>query len=326
MNAIRSAGLAWPTVPVVSVRVWHNVGAGVAVATATATALAAAATRETSSASVGSYVGLVVGLTALWTLVRRSRSRLPLLLWPLCILADLVCAAIWAPTAASVCGATIVLGFLFAGLTQPRGTSLLLIPPALLTLMVINAALPPRQLLIRMAIGSFVWAASTEMPAWLTVKLRFARAELARLAATDPLTGLANRRQWEERLAEMLAVDGTVAVLLVDLDHFKRFNDDHGHLAGDEMLVAFARAIEQATPADDIASRWGGEEFAIALREVSTAQRVAETIRRTVPLGQTCSIGLVECQRDEPLSSIMHRADGALYEAKTGGRNRVVAA
>jgi hypothetical protein len=143
-------------------------------------------------------VVLVGAMLALWALLRPVRSRRPLLLWPLCILADLLCAAAQTPTAAAVCTGTIVLGFLFAGLTQPRGTSLLLIPPALVSFLVINAALPRDQLLMRMGIASFVWAASTEMPAWLTVRLRLARAELARLAATDPLTGLANRRHWEE--------------------------------------------------------------------------------------------------------------------------------
>jgi diguanylate cyclase (GGDEF)-like protein len=92
------------------------------------------------------------------------------------------------------------------------------------------------------------------------------------------------------------------------------------------MLVAFAQVIERATPSGDLAARWGGEEFAVVVRDVADAHEVAETIRRTVPLGQTCSIGLVECRPGEDLGSVMRRADAALYDAKTLGRDRVVAA
>ena len=164
------------------------------------------------------------------------------------------------------------------------------------------------------------------MPAWLTVRLRLARSELTRLAATDPLTGLANRRRWDEELAASMARGEAPAVLLADLDHFKRFNDEHGHVTGDEMLVAFARAIEEVSPGGGVAARWGGEEFAVLLRDPASAPQVAEKLRGSVPLGQTSSIGLAHQRPGETLGELMRRADAALYRAKEGGRDRVVAA
>jgi diguanylate cyclase (GGDEF)-like protein len=219
-----------------------------------------------------------------------------------------------------------VLCFLFVGLTQRPGVPLLMLAPTVLGYLRVYHTMPPEQLAIRLGIALVVWAAVGELPAWLNAKLRIARADLERLAATDPLTGLANRRYWDAELKRMLECDRATVVLLVDLDHFKRFNDDHGHLAGDEMLIAFARTIEHATPPGDVAARWGGEEFALALHDPAHASQVAERIRRAVPLGQTCSIGLVTHQRGESATELMHRADGALYRAKSGGRDRVVAA
>jgi diguanylate cyclase (GGDEF)-like protein len=181
-------------------------------------------------------------------------------------------------------------------------------------------------LAVKLAIAATVWICVAELPAWLTHNLRSARAEMARLAATDPLTGLANRRSWDERLPTMLAAHASGVVVLIDLDHFKAFNDAHGHLAGDEMLVSFARSIEAAMPADGIAARWGGEEFALALRDAVEARLVADEIRRTVPRAQTCSVGLAEHRPGETMAELVKRADEALYAAKHGGRDRIVAA
>jgi diguanylate cyclase (GGDEF)-like protein len=185
---------------------------------------------------------------------------------------------------------------------------------------------PLQQLVVKMAIAAAVWIAVAEIPAWLTASLREARTEMERLAATDPLTGLANRRYWDEQLPQLLERNPFSVVLLIDLDHFKAFNDTHGHLAGDEMLIAFAQSIRRAMPAGDIASRWGGEEFALAVRDGVQARIVADEIRNNVPLGQTCSIGLAEHRPGEPVLELLRRADEALYAAKDGGRDRIVAA
>jgi len=313
-------------VPVVSVPVWHAVGLAGSIAAATVGQLATFSTGEFSRSSALFYVLIVAALVVLWLVARRRPSRWPLFLWPFTILAGLAGATTVAPVAAQLCASTIVLGFLYVGLTQPRGSTLILLAPAVATYSLLYSSLPHGQMLVKMAISALVWAASTELPAWLTVKLRFARAELARLAATDSLTGLANRRYWDEQLSRQLESGPPAAVLLVDLDHFKRFNDERGHLAGDEMLVAFAEVIQRVTPSGDLCARWGGEEFAILVHQTSQAEQVAERIRREVPHGQTCSIGVVRNRAGEELGAFMHRVDLALYEAKAHGRDRIVVA
>ena len=158
------------------------------------------------------------------------------------------------------------------------------------------------------------------------------RRELERSTVTDTLTGLLNRRGWNtevERVrahTERTGVPFTLAV--VDLDHFKRFNDTHGHLAGDEVLRAFAQRAKDALRVIDVVSRWGGEEFAVALHGTSGAEAVGalERLRGRTPDGLTCSIGYVEVRSGDDLQAALSRADAALYEAKRSGRDRVVAA
>ena len=310
----------------VDVAAWHRLGALGSLVIATVGLLASASSDELGLSSVGYYGMALLLIGVLWLVVRRLESIRSLLCWPLMTLLGLIGASYAAPTAATLCLSAIVLGYLFAGLTQPCGVSLLLLPPTVLAYARVNHALPVEQLTLKLAIALLVWVAVAELPAWLQARLRTAQGELERLAATDPLTGLANRRYWDAQLSRTLARGTGTAVLLVDLDHFKRYNDDHGHLAGDEMLIAFARVIESVTPAGDVSARWGGEEFALAVRDVDRAAQVAERIRRTVPYGQTCSIGLVAHRVGESLTELMHRADEALYLAKTGGRDRVVVA
>lgn len=311
---------------VVDVPAWHRIGLFGSLGIATIGLLASITTDELDLASFVYYVIATAFTAALWVLVHRFRPRWLLLAWPVMLLLGMLGASFAAPVAASLCMGSVVLGFLFAGLTQDRGVSLILLLPTALTFIRVNHTVPAEQITVRLGIALIVWSAVAELPAWLNDKLRSARADLERLAATDPLTGLANRRYWDAQLGRMLAADVPVAVLLVDLDHFKRFNDAHGHLAGDEMLIAFARVIEQIVPTGDVCARWGGEEFALALYDVDTAAQIAERIRHGVPLGQTCSIGLVVHRAGETLTDLMHRTDEALYRAKTAGRDRVVAA
>lgn len=316
----------WRPAASVDVATWHRIGAAGAFCVATVGLLASIATDEFDRQVMIRHVAAVVVLGACYAVLRRFHSRRSLLVWPLIVVIGLSTSAISAPEAASLTMGTVVVAFLFAGLTQARGVGLVMVVPAAVAFGWVNRALPAEQVAVKLSVAVFVWIAACELPAWLTANLRAARIDLERLAATDPLTGLANRRYWDEHLAQVLEQGPATAVLLVDLDHFKRFNDDHGHLAGDEMLIAFARMIEQATPVGDVASRWGGEEFALALRDARRAPQVAEEIRRSVPLGQTCSIGLVTHLPGESPRELMHRADEALYQAKSNGRDRVVAA
>ena len=161
---------------------------------------------------------------------------------------------------------------------------------------------------------------------------------MARLASRDVLTGVYNRRSFDERLVEWFQAfrrnGRPYALLLIDIDHFKRINDTHGHPAGDAVLRQLAQLLSDQVRASDFVARYGGEEFVVLLPETGTAraaETVAEKIRAAVAdvafpdAGQvTISVGLsVSEASDADASAVMRRADDALYQAKAAGRNRV---
>ena len=154
-------------------------------------------------------------------------------------------------------------------------------------------------------------------------------AQLKHSASTDPLTGVLNRRAWDERLRSILVdvdlADAALTIAVVDLDHFKAYNDAHGHDAGDALLKEFTTAASTSLRHTDVFARWGGEEFLIALphTSVSHAGPVLERVRSGVPAGQTCSVGYTDYRRPEPLRDTLARADKALYVAKSRGRNQI---
>ncbi|MFG6441733.1 diguanylate cyclase [Roseateles sp. LKC17W] len=174
-----------------------------------------------------------------------------------------------------------------------------------------------------------------------TLELQAANAALEHLATRDPLTGLHNRRSLDARLADALALDrryghgGRVhGLLLIDADHFKNVNDQHGHAAGDAVLRQLAALLQASVRTTDVAARFGGEEFAVLLPELSGPQEavmVAEKIRSAVQdavfpaAGRlTVSIGVsLASPQDADVRPLLERADEALYEAKRGGRNAV---
>jgi diguanylate cyclase (GGDEF)-like protein len=160
-------------------------------------------------------------------------------------------------------------------------------------------------------------------------------------ASTDALTGLPNRRYFDEfcgLLARRRRAGDAVGVLMVDIDHFKRLNDRHGHAVGDEVLRAVAQAIGGAVREDDVPARYGGEEFAVLLRNpsrdvaVDIGQRVraavgALDLRSSGVATVSVSVGVaVQTAPDQPIAEIIEDADRALYRAKRAGRDRVVAA
>jgi diguanylate cyclase len=154
-------------------------------------------------------------------------------------------------------------------------------------------------------------------------------AQLREMARRDELTGLPNRRTWNEELPRALEAarrDGrplTVAVL--DLDHFKRFNDRYGHPAGDRLLKEASAAWHGTLRAADLLARYGGEEFVVLLPDADAgeARRVLERALGATPHEQTFSAGLAVWDRAETPDQLLQRADKALYEAKAAGRNRV---
>ena len=172
-------------------------------------------------------------------------------------------------------------------------------------------------------------------------ELRQRNRELDRVTRTDALTGLFNRRHLEERLAEMVSAarrsGHPVGVLMLDLDRFKSINDTAGHAVGDTVLCAVADRLRAEVRREDVAGRWGGEEFVVLFdpSRVDHAELVAERICRRVAdepiviepgrtVGVTVSIGCaVGLGHGEEL---LHRADAALYQAKAQGRDRVVTA
>ncbi len=145
-------------------------------------------------------------------------------------------------------------------------------------------------------------------------------------ARTDPLTGLHNRRAWDARLERALGGADTVAVAMLDIDHFKRFNDTHGHPAGDQFLREVASSWRTLVRAGDFLARLGGEEFALLLTgdDAQTVCTTVERIRAQMPAGQTCSAGIARRIDGDTPEDLIGRADAALYEAKAGGRNRTV--
>lgn len=156
--------------------------------------------------------------------------------------------------------------------------------------------------------------------------------QVAAEARRDPLTAVANRRRWDEELPAALArsarAGADVVVLLIDLDHFKVYNDTHGHPAGDALLVKATQAWGGCVREVDLLARIGGEEFAVLLpaTDVPGALEVARRLRAAVPDAQTCSIGIARWDRLEPAEWLVARADAALYRAKETGRDQAVVA
>lgn len=156
------------------------------------------------------------------------------------------------------------------------------------------------------------------------------------LAETDKLTGLWNREKLDQHLTRALTRNTSLhdlALLIIDIDHFKRINDQQGHLVGDEVLKAFAQLLKDKMRTTDLVARWGGEEFVIVLANTSQQQalELAERLRRDVKQQQiagvmlTASMGITAYQAGDNSNTMLKRADDALYQAKESGRDQVVA-
>ncbi len=155
-------------------------------------------------------------------------------------------------------------------------------------------------------------------------------ADLVEQTRTDPLTGLANRRAFSAALEAQLEAGRACCVAIIDIDHFKVVNDVHGHLVGDRVLADVAGQLRAASGGHGTIARYGGEEFVWLLPEVAIAQarlqceylgEVVHYASESLPV--TISVGLAAWHLEEPLASLMHRADQALYAAKRNGRDRV---
>jgi diguanylate cyclase (GGDEF)-like protein len=172
-------------------------------------------------------------------------------------------------------------------------------------------------------------------------ELARALAQLQAIATRDELTGLPNRRQMQalmdQELLRSLRHHHDFCIAVLDLDHFKRVNDAHGHAAGDTVLRAFAQTGQAALRATDVLARWGGEEFLALLPDTAMPLALAgmERLRQQIAALQTdvgsakvsvtVSIGLTGHRRGDTLAQTLERADQLLYRAKAEGRNRTCA-
>jgi two-component system, cell cycle response regulator len=208
---------------------------------------------------------------------------------------------------------------------------------------VMSASIDKSRLSEALDSGADDFISKPPMPDELYARLRAAerlatmQRELVRLASVDTLTGLHNRRVFfemaETARSRCSADGGALSVIVLDIDHFKRVNDVYGHDAGDQALTAVAGTAAEACAAT---GRLGGEEFAILLEGKTLEEGVAlaEQLRASVAalrlgtgaLTLTCSFGVSQRKSGESVDDLLKRADVALYAAKTGGRNRVVAA
>ncbi|HDG1710360.1 TPA: GGDEF domain-containing protein [Kluyvera ascorbata] len=193
--------------------------------------------------------------------------------------------------------------------------------------------------LIGIAIQHVIQRRNDKFAQGLMYKLLEERETLNGLSMLDPLTGLYNRRGFQFRLDSLMSIgEARHSVLLLDIDHFKAYNDHYGHMMGDQALMRVSAAIRNAVRSRDIVTRFGGEEFMVVLPhcDVDTAMQTAERIRQqvydlriphmfnaSVATHVTISIGVAPLE-DSNIELAMQRADKALYEAKNMGRNNIL--
>ncbi len=172
--------------------------------------------------------------------------------------------------------------------------------------------------------------------------IRRAEKKLVQLAMRDPLTGLANRRnliaQADKEMARARRTGEPIALIIADIDHFKQINDQSGHDAGDRVIAQAGSLMQQLCRSEDVIARWGGEEFLLLLpmTGVSAATELAERIRLAMQAAEvmhadqripfTFSLGVALLNVNEPLDASIARADHAMYQSKSQGRNRVTVA
>ncbi len=305
------------------VTAWHRRGAlrftiGLAIML-TASVVTGVASLSVTVVLAGAAV-VTAGAFAVMTIAGLATLRWTLLLWPISTCATLgVLHTVSEVTGALLVG-LIVLAFQFVGITQPRGRGLWLLLPAA-GLFLHLTELSARDAVVRLPIVMLVWVVVSEVPARLLGELRDKQRELERLAVTDALTGLLNRSRLD---ADLVSAGKRSAVAVIDLDHFKDFNDARGHVAGDVALIDFATTLSANTRNDDRVFRYGGEEFLVIFARSTSAEaavildRFAEAWAQHES-GLTFSAGVADGGTDA-----VSKADALLYQAKREGRNRVL--
>ncbi|TGG91678.1 GGDEF domain-containing protein [Natronospirillum operosum] len=240
----------------------------------------------------------------------------------------LIVAAIWHPSAASELRSHVSIAELSGRRLVVLGAASMLAPSVILVTAGVDVEV------VRVAaIGSILlFLLVMHRMAGLMRKTHRQADELAKLSRTDPLTGAANRRQLDvelEREMSRARRSGLPLTLaFIDLDHFKRYNDTHGHNAGDALLETLVDGWRPVLRDLDLLARIGGEEFVVVMpdTDVDEARRVVERMRQRIPQQQTCSAGIADYRAGDTAEMLLARADRAMYAAKHNGRNQVALA
>lgn len=251
-------------------------------------------------------------------------SRWALLAFPVAQLGFVAVLGVLAGRTQIAYAGLLVLSFVYAGLFLPRGAG----PALILIAWGAYCTLVPvvdTVVVVRLVINGAAWAAIVSALAVMTAHQRVVAEHLDAMARVDALTGLANRRGLEARLAVLGEGD---VVALCDLDHFKDVNDRDGHGAGDRMLARFAATIESVLGPGDYAARYGGEEFVVIFPRAALAEALAtvEQLRatwRVAQTGVTFSTGVAVARDHDHPYEVLAAADTALYAAKAAGRDRI---
>jgi diguanylate cyclase (GGDEF)-like protein len=261
----------------------------------------------------------VVVALPFWRLRRLTRSPLALLVFPLIALGSLTVASALAHGMGDVYAGFFLLAFVYIGLTQRPGTSSLCVAVALPAWIVYEGRMSA-VVDVKMPITVLLWVLVGELLSQRVQSQTRARGVLAVAASTDPLTSLHNRRELEGALGGTAPGD---AIVMIDLDQFKRVNDEHGHEAGDRVLAEFGRTVVRGVRSGDVALRYGGDEVLLLLTRAGHegAETFLERLRAEWSgAGRpTFSAGVAVHQVGISAAETLRRADRALYAAKRAG-------
>jgi diguanylate cyclase (GGDEF)-like protein len=244
------------------------------------------------------------------------------LVFPALVMLGLSTTATQAPTLVAPLTGLLSLCFVYIGITQPVGTSVLAVVPAAGTFTLINEGWS-RPVVVRLVLSVIIWVLLAELLAYYNTRQRALTAALQAAAHTDALTGVPNRRDLDLRLA--LAQPGD-ALVVCDLDRFKQVNDERGHARGDRILADFGGMLRLALREGDYCARYGGEEFVVVLPQSSVEAADAFVSRlhslwAALQPQVTFSAGIARCRAGQPTDVTLAAADTALYAAKDAGRN-----
>lgn len=306
---------------------------GVALVASIAVILAASVwwlpgTHADKSTACAVAVAMVAGALALRATTRAINHPLCLLGYPLIVLVGLACIGGTTTNIAFSYGGLLTMAIIFVGLYAPAKAGYSMLAPAATSWLFVNGVITQtttlRSIEVRLPLALIIWSLVISLLSQHSAATVRSTASLLRQAQRDPLTGLHNRRVLTEVLAA--ATPGDV-VIIIDIDHFKGINDGSGHRAGDDLLTNFARVLVRDIRENDMAIRFGGDEFVLYLPNISieTAKTVLERFHldwSRQPDTATFSAGVAAVRSGRDGADAFGEADRLLYDAKAAGRNQ----